>query len=261
MPYSNLLLTSVSQNYSLAFHTFVPKFPYSPSGLLLNQTLNKTEEKMDAVLRIHLLCKWVFCSAVQPQSCSPVTPTSTIPTAEDHQLGLAIQIQSSKITVSCVIDLEFWEPQNLHSLAMKKLKISNVKMPKSQKLQCTICIQQKRIAVWPMLKNNNEVFRRWLKSCSYSTPRWFPEKMFWAVIIVTHSYLYKYKNVYTYICVCACLCISTSTDIHTFTYTSSATPYFTYLVPYSAVNYTPELLSPSDKLCFLPFSALCKRYR
>lgn len=57
MPYSNLLLTSVSQNYSLAFHTFVPKFPYSPSGLLLNQTLNKTEEKMDAVLRIHLLCK------------------------------------------------------------------------------------------------------------------------------------------------------------------------------------------------------------
>lgn len=144
----------------------------------------------------------MFCSAVQPQSCSPVTPTSTVPTAEDHQLGLAIQIQSSEITVSCVIDLEFWDPQNLHSLAMKKLKISNVKMPKSQKLQCTIWIQQKRIPVWPMLKNNNEVFRRWLKSCSYSTPRWFPEKMFWAVITVTHSYICKYKNVYTYICVC-----------------------------------------------------------
>lgn len=29
MPYSNLLLTSVSKNYSLFFHAFVHKFPYS----------------------------------------------------------------------------------------------------------------------------------------------------------------------------------------------------------------------------------------
>lgn len=47
----------------------------------------------------------------------------------------------------------------------------------------------------------------------------------------------------------------------TFIDTSSAIICFTYLVPYSAVNNTPEVLSPFDKRHLLPFSALWKRYR
>jgi len=98
--YSNLLLTSVSQYYILAFRILVHKFPYSPSGLL-NWKLIKTEEKNGCSLKNTLTVQVSVCSAVQPQSCSPVAPTSTTPTEEDLQLGLAIQIQSSENSQLC----------------------------------------------------------------------------------------------------------------------------------------------------------------